>query len=743
MKFSVFSLTAILLTFPLMVTAAEGEFASSGDGVDSAHLPEELIVSGYRTVSPQELDTSITLLDAATIQSTSIGNFEELVQLVPNMNFSGEGSRARYFQLRGVGEREQYEGAPNPSVGFIVDDIDLSGMGGVTSTYDLQQVDVLRGPQSARYGSSALAGIVYSQSAMPTEEFNGNFEMTGGSEDTYAVGAAVGGSLSNSLNGRFSIFNYTDNGFRNNDFLNRDDTNKRDELTLRGKLSWDIANDWVVLFSGLYADFDNNYDAWTVTNTDNTQSDNPGKDSQKTTAGSIRITGGLTEAFNLVSITSLAHSEVDFGYDGDWGNEDFWLTYGNYQYDYIYTNPRDHDTLSQEFRLVSTPQGRLFNGTSDWVLGVSWQSLDEDNSISSVGFYSDVGEEDFCNPACFTDRQINSDFNSDTYAVFSSIDSSLTDKLTLSVGLRYEYWEADYSDIWMDINYPGPPNNQTCDVIELNCKPDESLWGGHLAFSYDWTVDQRAYVRIARGFKAGGFNPSLAALQGGGTNLGPEFLAYDDETLWNYELGLKGAWLQGDLIMDIAVFYMDRQDAQLSQSYQQVPFDPDSFVFVTYNGDADVYGLEISSVWQFANDWQLHGSLGLLESEINSSAQTNAVSPNAVGRNLAHAPAYTLNLGVTYRNAYGYFSRLDVTAVDEFYFDISNNQKSDTYEIVNLRFGKEWENWSVEAWGRNIFDEDYATRGFYFGNEPPNFTDTLYTKFGDPRIVGATLHYRY
>jgi iron complex outermembrane receptor protein len=178
--------------------------------------PEELVVSGYRTVSPLELDTSITLLDADTIQGAAISNFEELVQLVPNMNLSGEGSRARYFQLRGIGEREQYEGAPNPSVGFIVDDIDLSGIGGVTSTYDLQQVDVLRGPQSARYGSSALAGVVYAQSAMPREEFNANVEVTGGSEDTYAVGAAVGGSLSDSLNGRFSIYNNTDNGFSDN-----------------------------------------------------------------------------------------------------------------------------------------------------------------------------------------------------------------------------------------------------------------------------------------------------------------------------------------------------------------------------------------------------------------------------------------------------------------------------------------------------------------------------------------------
>jgi outer membrane receptor for ferrienterochelin and colicin len=82
---------------------------------------EEVVVSAYRQVAALDMDTSITVLNEATIREASVANFEELVPLVPNMNFSGEGSRARYFQLRGVGEREQYEGAPNPSVGYYIE----------------------------------------------------------------------------------------------------------------------------------------------------------------------------------------------------------------------------------------------------------------------------------------------------------------------------------------------------------------------------------------------------------------------------------------------------------------------------------------------------------------------------------------------------------------------------------------------------------------------------------------------
>jgi outer membrane receptor protein involved in Fe transport len=188
---------------------------------------------------------------------------------------------------------------------------------------------------------------------------------------------------------------------------------------------------------------------------------------------------------------------------------------------------------------------------------------------------------------------------------------------------------------------------------------------------------------------------------------------------------------------------MDRKNAQLSQSSQQVSFDPNSFVFVTYNGDARAFGLEASAVWQFNDTWQLHGSLGLLDSKIFESEKTTAVSSNVTDRNLAHAPSYTLNFGATYTAASGWFARLDINAIDAFYFDVSHNQQSDAYQLVNLRVGKQWGAWALSAWARNLFDEDYATRGFYFGNEPPSFENTLYTKFGDPRTYGITLSYDY
>lgn len=727
------------LSMLLLLPAVTGA-AAQVSGENGGQVIEEVVVSGYRLTSPLELDTSLTLLGAGEIARASLQHFEELVPLVPNMNLSGEGSRARYFQLRGLGEREQYEGAPNPSVGFFIDDIDLSGIGSVGGLFDIDQVEVLRGPQSARYGSSALAGAIYMRSTDPADERTSLAELTAGGDGVRSVGVATGGALGDAVNGRIALQYFQQDGFRDNAWSGRDDTNGRDELTARAKVGWDFAPGWDALLTLLWLDFDNGYDAFTVRNDDTVHSDKPGEDRQETRASSLRITGPLGRRTEFVSITSYADSDIRFGFDGEWGNEDFWQGYGAYVYDYLYSNPRQRDALTQEFRLLSSPEGRWFGGSTDWVIGIAADRLEEWNAITSTGIYDDSGAENYCAP-CLTDRRIESRYEASTLALFGSLDAEIAAGWTLSGGLRYEHWDAQYRDQWADINYPGlPPGGESC--ASFDCRPEDDLLGGHLALSHDFRDDLRGYARIARGFKSGGFNPSLAALQGVAV-LGPEYIPYQPEYLWNYELGLRGVFADGRLTADLAVFYMERDDAQLNQSSQQVPFDPNSFVFVTWNGDARAHGLEASLGFRWSEALELHAALGLLDSEMRDTPETRAVSPNAIGRDVPHAPSWTLNFGASWNFPGGWFGRLDINASDAFYFDLSHDQRSSKYQVVNLRLGKQWGRWALSAWGRNILDEDYATRGFFFGNEPPDFENRLYTKFGDPANFGLTLEYRH
>ena len=358
------------MRFLLLIAASWPLWFHSVATAETSSAVDEVVVSTFRETGAERLPTSITVLDGQSIRDSSVQHFQELIQLVPNLNYSGDGNRARYLQIRGIGELEQYQGAPNPSVGFIVDDIDLSGLGSVATLFDIDQVDVLRGPQGTRHGANALAGLVFVKSADPTESFESQLEASLGSDQMVALGGTVSGPIGDRVGYRIAVQKYQGDGFRDNVYLNQSDTNGFDELTLRGKLRFELGANWRLDLTGLYVDVDNGYDTWAVDNNgENTYADKPGQDAQETSAGSARLTGELGEFATFVSITSLAATDSIFSFDADWGNDVFWSTpqFGNSVYDYFSYTERDRDMTSQEFRLVSAPGGRLF-GAADWVM---------------------------------------------------------------------------------------------------------------------------------------------------------------------------------------------------------------------------------------------------------------------------------------------------------------------------------------------------------------------------------------
>jgi outer membrane receptor protein involved in Fe transport len=174
-----------------LVTSAFSAFFFCGVSGAEDVIDEIVVIADFRERPALDIPASVTVLDASIIERSSVQHFEELVGLVPNLNWSGDGHRARYFQIRGVGELEQYEGAPNPSVGFIIDDIDFSGIGTIATLFDLRQIEILRGPQGSRYGANALAGLIYVQSADPGDEFSGMVRLGAGGDDAWSGGIAI------------------------------------------------------------------------------------------------------------------------------------------------------------------------------------------------------------------------------------------------------------------------------------------------------------------------------------------------------------------------------------------------------------------------------------------------------------------------------------------------------------------------------------------------------------------------
>jgi len=682
-----------------------------------AGLEEIIVTAAFRSTNIEQLPISVTVLDREELRETTQQHFEEAIRQVPNLNLSGEGSRARYFQLRGVGELEQYEGSPNPSVGFIVDDIDFSGLGSLGTLFDIDRVEVLRGPQGTRYGSNALGGLIYLRSMEPSREHSADFETTIGSDGARALGVAAGGPLGDTLAYRASVQKYESDGFRDNVFLNRHDTYGRDELTARGKLAWKPSDRVSVDLAGLYVDIDNGYDAWAIDNSFKTYSDKPGRDAQKSKAVSARVTAELPK-FDLVSITGLADTNAVFSFDADWGNAAYWAPY---VYDYVEGTNRERRTYSEEVRLLSKP-GSIAGGRGDWLVGIYALDLTESNDHKVQGVYADP----FCGPACdlATDNDALSDYGATNVAAFGQVRVALSTRLELTAGLRAERRTAHYDD-----------NSSN------HFAPNDDMTGGEAALDWRFAPRHSAYMRLARGYKAGGFNVSLAGVDFSTIDgLTAKEISFDPELLTSLEAGVRSTFAGGRLHADIGAFVARRTDQQIKVPIQLVLGDPSSFLFVTANAErAEHHGIEASLDWRSTDRIAVKAAVGWLETKV----EEFSLFPLIEGREEAHAPRYTYSLGATYRAPSGWWGRLDLSGMGKFFFDYGHDQMSKPYGLTNLTVGRDWGGWSAKLWIRNVLDKEYFVRGFYFGNEPPDFPSKLYTRLGDPRQFGITLSYRW
>src|SRR6202790_3732731 len=224
-------------------------------------LDEIVVTAGLRSTSVANLPQSVTVLDRDTLRAAGVQHFEDVLGLIPDLNWAAGTSRPRFFQLRGIGEVEQYQGAPNPSVGFLIDDIDFSGVGMPATLFDTRQIEVLRGPQGTAYGANALAGLISVRTEDPTPQFSLSSEVTGADYDTRSASLAIGdGFAEGSAGWRLVAQQYLSNGFRHNAYLNENSTNGYDEGTLRGKLRWQLTDSLRADLTVMHVNINNGYD---------------------------------------------------------------------------------------------------------------------------------------------------------------------------------------------------------------------------------------------------------------------------------------------------------------------------------------------------------------------------------------------------------------------------------------------------------------------------------------------------
>src|SRR6202167_5705783 len=433
----------LLTAYVLSVRPAAG----AGDTLD-----EIVVTATLRSTSAAELPQSVTVLDRGTLQGAGVQHFEDVLGLIPDLNWAAGTSRPRFFQLRGMGEVEQYQGAPNPSVGFLIDDIDFSGVGMPATLFDTQQIEGLRGPQGTIYGANALAGLISVRTADPGKDFVLNSEITGATYDTRAVGLVVGDGFADGAAGwRLVAQQYLSDGFRHNAYLNENSTNGLDEGTLRAKLHWQLADALQADLTLMHVNIDDGYDAWSIYNTYTTYSNEPGRDAQLSNGAALRLVASIAGA-QLRSVTSTADSKIVYSFDGDWGNDPFWLaTTGYAPYDYFQSDNRERRTLAEDLRLIGDRSNELFCRLR-WLSCTQMLHLTESDKQLFTWDAYDAGPNG--GPGAGSSG-LDSQYGATNVALYGSLDADVGTRTTLSGGLRVEQRTADYSDS-ADVTTPFP-----------------------------------------------------------------------------------------------------------------------------------------------------------------------------------------------------------------------------------------------------------------------------------------------
>lgn len=656
---------------------------------------EEIVVTAdFRASTLNAIPASITVLDSALMQRRNALHLEDVLLNAPNVNVASGASRSRFFQLRGIGETGQFTEPLNPSVGLLIDGVDFTGVGGAALLYDIEQVEVLMGPQGTRYGSNALAGLINLQSRAPSDTLGYGLQLQGENYAGRGVAGYVSGPLGQNTAYRLSAQTLESDGFSANLFLGRP-TNFRDEQTLRGKLRFAPASGITLDVTAAAIDIDNGYDAFSIDNARDTLSDEPGFDTQDSQLGSLRLQVERFDAFTLEALAGYVRSETGYGYDEDW------IYAGFHPDEYSSTDRfyRNRDSLNAELRLLSTDAGALFGGRTSWIAGI--YSLEQETGLRRVYTWL---------PADFTSAHDVS-----RTALYAETTTQLGASWSLDAGLRAERFDAGYTD---------------SDALAF--APSDTLYGGKLALNYHTARDNLLYASIARGYKTGGFN-----IDG---SLDADLRLYDAEYLWNYELGFKGELLDGRLQTQAALFFMERDAVQVSSSLVRLRANGSS-EFIEFIGNAAAgsnRGIELGARFAASEAVQLYGSLGLLDSRYEDFINSAGVDMD--GREQAHAPSYQFTLGTVWDVAQGLSLDVNVQGRDSFYFSDSHDLRSDAYALLNASLTWTYAQWQSTLWGRNLTDADYHVRGYYFGNDPRDgYEDHGYTQLGEPLRYGLTL----
>ncbi|MBL4661392.1 MAG: TonB-dependent receptor [Alcanivoracaceae bacterium] len=746
------ALTIALLGISTITIAQSNEEEKDTNKEESNQAIEEIIVTARRREeSLQEIPLAITVYSGEALEEQGVIDITELTKSAPNVNL--EVSRATSSTLtahiRGIGQQDPVAGFEG-GVGIYVDDVYLARpQGAVFDVYDVERIEVLRGPQGTLYGKNTIGGAIKYVTKALSDEPEGTFKISLGSFNQIDLLAKGSGALSDNFRIGGSIASFQRDGFGKNLFTGGEHYDK-DVVAARVSFEWDVSDSTLVKFSADYSDdnsapksghrlipgglngdpvLDNVFD--TRAGIETIDSSRAGLNQNVTQGGvTLSIISDINDSWTFKSITSKRKDDSESLIDFDS------LPSNDFDAPVIYEN----EQFSQEFQLTYS------GDRSDGVVGLYY--LDA-NAFDAF----DVVLGNLAPPLGITAFTLG-DYDTETTAIYADFSFVINEQWQFSIGGRYTRDERSVLVQRETFLGLGSPFFNNADAVSITVPLEglvptfrgsrtDSAFTSRASISYSPVDEHNFYATYSEGFKGGGFDPR-GAYQFPDVQKG-----FNPEEVASFELGAKSLWNDGAISTNIALFFMDFTDIQIPGS---IAIDTDgdgvddSFAGTTTNaGEADIWGLEFESTAHLSDSLSANVSIGYINAEyVEWLVNGVDVSDDRVFQN---TPEWTASFGLRNEwdmNLFGNAGSLvwlgSVSYQDDvFQFEIPEpllDQKAYSLVDMSLVWSSADSKYQLGLHGKNLGDKEYKVASYNFPTLGVEGVQSAF--YGSPRqIIGS------
>ena len=729
------------------------------------------ITSSKKQQSLQESNIAVTAFSGDALRELNLTDSTDIASQTPGLNIGtpvGEGNNPS-ISLRGVGLNDFNDNNEGP-IAVYRDGVYQSAMPGLTfQLFDLERVEVLRGPQGTLYGRNATGGLINFISKKPTDDFEAFVDVTLAQYNQVKVQAAVSGSLSDTVQARLSLAKNKHDGYVKNRIGK--DANEADNYAYRLQLNFDLSDDFQALLNIHGAKSDTVAPQYQHQATDDGTGTAGVSDFYGYKDNDNDVWAGEYDRVGILNIDSKGAS-LNLTYSGD--DFDFKAITAIEQVKKIHQEDTDvgpNNGISPQFKSNNRQfsQELSLNGSAEsieWMIGAFYFENKVIGELDlTLNYPGAIVDSITSAPAGTFGSELVTLFNydidyiqqSESFGIFGQMEWELTEKLSLTLGLRYSTEErtmdynnkttsapnavlnscliptgdvcslglgADFlgSDSFFDFTSKNPA------VGSLNQIHNDNI-SGRISLDYAQSDDLLVFFNLATGFKSGGFNGGFLDFTDGVTVADVPF---DPEELTSYEIGIKSTLADGDVRLNASVFYYDYQD------YQALSFAGLS-QFIN-NSDATVSGADLEVFWLPGDNWDINFGVSMIDSTVDEVVVRG--SGSVYDSEMVQAPNISINGLIRYQATEKISLQLDFNHQGEQFFDITNSEisKEASYTIFNARIGYDFtDNLSISAFVKNLTAQQYRVYSFDF-TSAAGFNQDFY---GAPRWVGININYNF